>query len=373
MISPLLRPKRRADILRADLDDDVLLYHPQRMTAVALNPAAFSIWQMCDGERTIAHIIKLLQAAYPEESERMPAQVETSLRSLSRNGVLLLPRVGPAAATFDVELGGATVRLEADDAAAAKVVEFLCGAMAEPEPSTEAPVTLRLGPGIEPSSMAVYRDDALLYQNPSVGGAAAILLERLQDHLIQQCTGGILLHAAAMARGERSLLLAGRTGSGKTTLATWLLRQGFEYLTDELLWVDASGNRMRGFSRPLHLKADGGALFEDLLAPPGKQGVAETPHGHHLSPLHLAAGVRREARPDVLVFPTYSPGSRLVLRPLEKAQAATRLMGCLVNARSRTAHGFEDVVRLVRDVSPYALTYSDLDEGGPQLAALLAE
>ena len=370
MRNPLLRPKRRADFLLANFDDDTILYHPEWMTAFALNATAFSIWQLCDGERTIAQMVELLQDVYPEEAATVSEQVEATLRTLTSHGVVELPRLGPIAATFDVELGGATARLEADDEAAAKMLDFLCAAMATGQPA-EGAVVFRLGPGTEADSIAVYRDDAMLYQDPSAGGAAAILLEKLQDHLVQHCTSGILLHAAAVARGGRSLLLAGKTGAGKTTLATWLVRRGCDYLTDELVWIDASGTRLRGFARPLHLKTEAGELFAALFAPPENNAVAETAHGHHVSPLRLGVRALRDAHPDILVFPIYTPGARFDFRRLSRANGASRTMGCLVDARSRTLHGFDDVARFACEVSAYSMIYSDLDEAGRQLEALL--
>jgi hypothetical protein len=371
LTSSLLRPKRHADVLLTNLDDETLLYHPEWMTAFALNSTASSIWQLCDGERTIAQIVELLQEAYPEEAATMPAEVEASVRTLSSHRVVVLPRLGPVAATFDVELGGATARIEADDAAAAKTLDFLCAAMATGQ-SAEGAVVFRLGPGTESGSIAVYRDDAVLYQDPSTGGASAFLLEKLQDHLVQHCTNGILLHAAAVARGGRSLLLAGGTGSGKTTLATWLVRRGIDYLTDELVWVDANSTRLHGFARPLHLKTEAGDLFAELFTPPGSDAVAETALGHHVSPLRLGADIRRDASPHILVFPRYAAGARFDFRPLSKAQAATHMMGCLVNARERTLHGFDEVTRLAHKVSAYSMIYSDLAEAGRRLESLLA-
>jgi hypothetical protein len=370
LTSALLRPRRRDDALLARLDDETLLYHPEWMTGFALNSSAFSIWQLCDGERTIAEIVALLQDTYPESADSIPAQVEASLRTLSSHGVVDLPRPGPIAAAFDVELGGTVARLEADDAATAKVLEFLCAAMATGRPAHGA-VVFRLGPGADPASVAVYRDDAVLYDGPSTGGAAAFLLEKLQDHFVKHCTSGIWLHAAAVARRGRSLLLAGKTGSGKTTLATRLLLRGFDYLTDELVWIDASGTRLRGFARPLHLKTDARGLLPELFAPRRSEAIAETALGHHLSPVRLGATVLRDAHPDVLVFPTYTPGARFELQPLSKAQAATRMMSCLVDARGRILHGFDHVARLVHDVSAYAMTHSDLDEAERTLATLL--
>ena len=166
-------------------------------------------------------------------------------------------------------------------------------------------------------------------------------------------------------------MLAGQTGSGKTTLATRLVLRGFDYLTDELVWIDPSGTRLRGFARPLHLKTEAAALFAELFAPPRSDAVAETALGHHVSPLRLGARILRETHPDVLVFPSYTPGARLDLHPLSKAQAAARTMRCLVDARGRAQHGFDDVAHLVHGVSAYSLVYSDLDEASRALESLL--
>lgn len=172
--------------------------------------------------------------------------------------------------------------------------------------SADGAVVFRLGAGADPGSIAVYRDDAVIDQGPSPGGASAFLLEKLQEQLVKNGTSGIWLHAAALVRGGPSLLLAGQTGSGKTTLATRLVLRGFDHLTDELVWIDPGGTR------------------------------------------------------------------RLDLCPLSKAQAAARIMRCLVDARGRTMHGFDDVAHLVHEVSAYSLRYSDLDEAGRALESLLA-
>ena len=98
----------------------------------------------------------------------------------------------------------------------------------------------------------------------------------------------------------------------------------------------------------------------------------ESPVGTHVSPARLGARVARSARPCALVLPAYHAGTRFDLRPLPKAQAATRLMGCLVNARERPQHGFEDVPGLVQALPAFAMTYSDLEEAGTRLEAILA-
>jgi len=361
-------PQQHPDVLQATLDDEILVYHPDGTSAFALNNTASVIWELCNGERRVADIVEILQEAYPEAAATMAREVDESILVLLSYGVIRLPRVGASAATYDVRLGGATARLEADDADAARILDFLCAPMALPA-AGDPSATFRLGTAT--GAMAVYCDDAMLYRDPSQTSVAAIFLERVLEHLIRTCTGGMLLHAAAVARDGKALVLAGKTGAGKTTLATWLVCRGFDYLTDELVHVDMQATCVSGFARPLHLKEPAHALFAGVIDMDGGDAVMASPLGTHVSPARLGARVARCARPCALVLPAYRAGAPLDLRPLAKAQAATRLMGCLVNARERPQHGFEEVAGLVQAVPAFAMTYSDFKEAGAQLEAML--
>jgi hypothetical protein len=364
------RPQQRPDAFQATLDDEILVYHPDRMTAVALNPTASVIWQLCNGERTVADIVEILQRVYPEAATTIAREVDEGVLALLTHAVIRLPRAGASAATYDVGLAAETVRVEADDANAARILEFLCAPMARPTGQDPA-TTFRLGSATTSGAMAIYRDDVMLYRGRSESLVATIFLERVLDHLIRACTNGILLHAAAVARDGKALLLAGKTGAGKTTLATWLVRRGFDYLTDELLCIDTQAMSANGFARPLHVKKPARALFAGAVDMDGGDAVMQSPMGTHVSPARLGARVAHSARPRALVFPAYRAGARFGLRPLSKAQAATRLMGCLVNARERPQHGFEDVLSLVRAAPAFALTYSCLEEAGAHLETML--
>lgn len=361
-------PQQHPDVLQATLDDEILVYRPDGTNACALNNTASVIWELCNGERRVADIVEILQEAYPEAAATMAREVDESILDLLSHGVIRLPRVGASAATYDVGLGGATARLEADDADAARILDFLCASMALPA-AGDPSATFRLGTAT--GAMAVYCDDAMLYRDPSLTSVAAIFLERVLEHLIRTCTGGMLLHAAAVARDGKALVLAGKTGAGKTTLATWLVCRGFDYLTDELVHVDMQATCVSGFARPLHLKEPAHALFAGVIDMDGGDAIMASPLGTHVSPNRLGVRVARRARPCALVLPAYRAGAPLDLRPLAKAQAATRLMGCLVNARERPQHAFGEVAGLVQAVPAFAMTYSDLEEAGAQLEAML--
>ena len=326
------------------------------------------IWQLCNGERRVAEIVEILQEAYPEAAATMPREVDESILDLLSHGVIRLPRVGASAATYDVGLGGATARLEADDADAARILDFLCAPMALPA-AAEPSATFRLGTAT--GSMAVYCDDAMLYRDPlaDLGGR----------HLPRACARAPDPHlhrrnAAACCRGGARRQGAGpcRQDRRREDDAGDLARvQGLRLPDRRAGAFDMQATCVRGFARPLHLKEPARALFAGVIDLDGGDAVMASPLGTHVSPGRLGARVARRARPCALVLPAYRAGARLDLRPLSKAQAATRLMGCLVNARERPQHGFGKVAGLVQAVPAFAMTYSDLEEAGAQLEAML--
>ena len=68
--------------------------------------------------------------------------------------------------------------------------------------------------------------------------------------------GRVLLHAACVQRGEHALVLAGRSGAGKSSLALEALRRGFEYFSDELTVTD--GLQLWGIPRAVQFEPTDG-------------------------------------------------------------------------------------------------------------------
>jgi hypothetical protein len=89
--------------------------------------------------------------------------------------------------------------------------------LGEPRPSGEG---LLRGSLVVPGLDALFRATALL-----------ILARR----------GVFLVHASAIAMGDRAILLLGDSGAGKTTTARRLGREGLERLSDDLVALDVSG------------------------------------------------------------------------------------------------------------------------------------
>ncbi len=140
--------------------------------------------------------------------------------------------------------------------------------------------------------------------------------------------GLVGLHAAALTRGGRGLLLAADSDSGKSTSALALLRRGWGHVTDDALLLneDQDGVVAFTFRRDLCIDPDaaehfpelGGRTWPSSLSDPAKWRVDI----EALYPgLHVPS-----CRPTVVLFPTVRAARRSRLVPVSSMAAFRRLM-----------------------------------------------
>lgn len=142
------------------------------------------------------------------------------------------------------------------------------------------------------------------------------MLEVCEEHLRRFVT----LHAAALARDDRLVLLAGPSGAGKSTLTLALLDAGWSYVTDDLAPIEVETGLVHPFPKPLGVKDP--ARWESLRRAFDGLDPIEPPAGAFLvppTPWPVAPGPLAVA---ALVFPTYVPGASLEVQELTSAKAA---------------------------------------------------
>lgn len=199
------------------------------------------------------------------------------------------------------------------------------------------------------------------------------LTDRIVFHVADKAQGVHCLHAASVAKGPAALVVPANSGAGKSTFTTWLASQGFEYLTDELILVDSTGE-LKGVARPIQIKFHGLAAIDHLLAKPelvqkGKFATA--------LPVESVNGVAAKGskKLSVFVFPQYKKGTEFSFQQLSSADAGMRLMANHVNARNLEGHGFRAMMNLIRNTPCYSLEYGGFDtlptNFSSQLEALL--
>jgi hypothetical protein len=82
------------------------------------------------------------------------------------------------------------------------------------------------------------------------------LIEFAVFTLAARTQGLVPLHAACVGIDGRGVLLMGATGAGKSTLSLQCLLQGFEFLSEDSVFVEADTLRATGVANFLHVRAD---------------------------------------------------------------------------------------------------------------------
>lgn len=177
------------------------------------------------------------------------------------------------------------------------------------------------------------------------------------------------LHAAGLSLDGRGILVPGSSGAGKSTLSVTLVRAGFEFLSDDTVFLTrrADGIRVSGFPDEIDVTGQTVSMFPELShlsgAPlrPGREKYSfrvEDVFG--VSP-------REDCRPVALVFPRVGAGPSPRLRSLAPSESLLELTpNLLLTEPAATQAHFDMVAELVRTVPGYTF------RPGPALDAAAA-
>lgn len=185
----------------------------------------------------------------------------------------------------------------------------------------------------------------------------------------------MLLHASAVARDGRALILSGESGSGKSTLAALLGESDWRLMGDEFTLIDPASGDALAFPRAVSLKneaiAEVAARVDAARLGPL---MAGTPKGdiRHLIPRADAIAAMHEAvRPALLLFPRF--GGAAAIEPMGEGEAFVRLTEASTNYVALGEAGFAALTRLVRETPAFGISYPDSATGMMLAEQLWAE
>ena len=185
----------------------------------------------------------------------------------------------------------------------------------------------------------------------------------------------MLLHASAVARDGRAVIMSGESGSGKSTLAALLGEEGWRLMGDEFTLIDPADGAALAFPRAVSLK---NAAIAEVAArvDPARLGplLAGTPKGdiRHLVPRADAiAAMHEPARPALLLFPRF--GGDVAIEPMGEGEAFVRLTEASTNYVALGEVGFAALTRLVRETPAFGISYPDSAAGMALVEHLFGE
>ncbi|MGA9278004.1 hypothetical protein [Ilumatobacter sp.] len=173
------------------------------------------------------------------------------------------------------------------------------------------------------------------------------------------------MHAASLVHRGHAIALTGPSHSGKSTLAAWLTRSGWGFLTDEVSLLDTSvADRpiVNPFWRPIGVRRPG--PLDDVVELPSDASEVLLPAssiGELASPAPLVA----------LVCPTYSEGASSSLEPLGAAAALTLVADQLPSLGRDGGPVFHALADVVSVIPAFQMLVDDLDTAERELASLV--
>jgi len=176
----------------------------------------------------------------------------------------------------------------------------------------------------------------------------------------------LILHAAAVARNGRTLILPAPPGSGKSTLCAALVNRGWRLLSDELSIIRLDTGAMLGLARPVNLKNASIGVIQ-RFAPQAlfSRPVHDTTKGTvamMAAPQASVEAVDEPAWPAWMVLPRYRAGASTTLTPMPRGEAFMKIADNAMNYHILAAEGFRAVGDLVDRCQHFSFEYSDLDE-----------
>lgn len=206
------------------------------------------------------------------------------------------------------------------------------------------------------------------------GGDPSVAARRAEWLFISEAlplwTRYVHVHAAVVATDERSLLLVGESGAGKSTTSVALALAGLDLFTDDVALIDPTTLRPLCVPRPIKLDARARRLLgaRGLVIPAARridESIARTalpglpPVERPGPPLVAALFLASERRPH--------PS----LRPLTAAEAAMRFVRQSSERFDPTSGLSERAIAIVNAIARYELVAGDLDATVDTIVRLL--
>lgn len=185
----------------------------------------------------------------------------------------------------------------------------------------------------------------------------------------------LLLHASAVEKEGKALIMTGASGSGKSTLAAMLGHRGWRFLGDEFVLIDLASGDAMPFPRLISLKNEAiGAMQATVLD--GRFGplLTGTPKGdvrHLVPPADAIAAMAAPAKPALLLFPSF--GFEPAVRDIGASEVFMRLTQASTNYVALGEAGFLTLTRFIKTVPARAIDYRDGEEAEALVDQLWSE
>lgn len=140
-----------------------------------------------------------------------------------------------------------------------RVIDRLCHQFASTEPAEAVPIAISHR---DDGSYAIEAGPLAAERRPSAERAARYAEWAMMRIASRAEQSMVHLHGSVLKHGDRTLLIPGASGTGKSTFALALVASGFELLADDISFADVESGLVHGLRRALHVHRDAVPLLQ---------------------------------------------------------------------------------------------------------------
>jgi hypothetical protein len=382
-----------ADLSLHYIGDEALLLDPTRQQLYALNACAGFIWSSLMDGKSPAEVSRLLNDQFNVPADTAVSYVASVLRQYDE----LIGDGKPSTSEAVVPLNTKWRRPCRGDVAVVETYSLLdsvlcvhyedAGLFEEIHPLLQHRATAAAALGAkaivttvvrERGGVAVIVDEELVAACPLIEEAAVMVRACLSELAIMRSGGLCAIHAGALGRNGRALLLPGDAGHGKSTLSAGLAARGFEMLCDDTALLVGAPPLVRCIPTGLCVKRGAYGVLEPHYPQLASLVERQRPDGRQARYLMPGTHVRWADADAALavgwiVFPRYSPERVTALAPLPRHEALARLLrGIYFLSGPLDDRNLETLIAWIERIECYELPLSSLDEATALLEELCA-
>jgi hypothetical protein len=369
-----MKIQSRHDITLVELDNQGILFCEGHQSLYALDTLAASLWRATAGASAKDDLIRFLVLKTGLPLSRAESYLTSCLRQWNEAGLLhrgecilrsvaspVLTHAPPTEYVDDVfGLAGFKVGVSYGEPGVATAVRDVFGHLGVKKGTTDFAFRIV-------SENGAYRllgPDSTDHLLPDSAAVAVWLKTEILDALLRRSPDTMAIHAAALKSPKGTMLLAGPSRCGKTTLAALLNTRGWPSIADDVMLIDSQKRSIRGLPLAYAVKPGSWPIIRRSAASLDALATHTRPDGRvvkYLIPTSIAA-VGSSVGASI-VFPCFSQRASTALIPVSRVAALVRILSEARNTSHHlTTEAFLTVATILRQALVQELRFSSANE-----------